>query len=327
MTRRTLSSGRDAVVERDAAGWTLRVGGFVQSHVGDPAQPPRLASVRWMLAAAIEALGGRAGATALHLGAGAATLPRALQHRDPTMRQRVVEVEPALVELVAEVDPLPHGVRLELGDGRAALEATAEPVSLIVIDVFDGGRVPAAFTTVECFHAAREALEPGGTLIVNSVDGPPAHFVRAQLATLRAVFAHVAMVTRGSTIAVRESNIVLIASDAPLALDAIRARVQRDSPAAAAIGGARIERFIADTAPAPVTDATAVDRAEPVLARYSAPGALPASLTAPPDGSRATGSAASGPPSVTPARAAGAGPGAPSGDASAGSSPSGTAAS
>jgi spermidine synthase len=283
VTRRTLSSGREAVAELGATGWTLRVGGFVQSHVGDPSQPPELASVQWMLAAAIEALGERSGATALHLGAGAATLPRALQHRDPTMRQRVVELEPAIVDLVAEVDPVPRGVRLEVGDGRAALEATTEPASLVVIDVFDGGRVPAAFTTVECFRAARAALEPGGTLVINSVDGPPAHFVRAQLATLRAVFAHVAMITRGSTIAVRQSNIVLLASDAPLPIEAIHARVHRGERPASAIGGARIGRFIADTAPAPVTDATSADRDEPVLTRYSAPGALPASLTDPLD--------------------------------------------
>lgn len=283
MTGRMLSSGREAVIEHDGQGWTLKVGGFAQSHVGDPSQPPKLAVMQWMLAASLEALRGREEASALHIGGGAATLPRLLQHAHPDMRQRIVELEPALVELVHELAPLPQGIELVVGDGRAALEQAHDRFSLVTIDVFDGGRVPAPFTSLECFAAAKAALEPDGVLVINSVDGPPAHFVRAELATLQATFAHVGMITRGSTIAVRESNIVLLASDAPLPIAALHAQVQQGRPTAAAVGGRRIAWFISDTAPEPITDATAVDHAEPIISRYSEPGPLPASLTDPLD--------------------------------------------
>lgn len=283
MSARMLSSGREAEIVRDAEGWTLKVGGYAQSHVGDASQPPKLTVMQWMLAAALELLGERDAGAALHIGGGAVTLPRLLQHALPGMRQRVIELEPALVDLVHELAPLPDGVELVVGDGRAALATVETPVSLVVIDVFDGGRVPAPFTSLECFAAARAALEPGGALIINSVDGPPAHFVRAQLATLQAVFSHVAMVTRGSTIAARKSNIVLLASDAPLPIEAIGARVREGPPRAMVVGGRRLERFIADTAPEPVTDATAVDNVETPLTLFAEIGSLPASLTDPVD--------------------------------------------
>ncbi|HET8868702.1 MAG TPA: fused MFS/spermidine synthase [Agrococcus sp.] len=227
------------------------------------------------------------GLTALHLGGGAVTLPRLLRHRLPRLTQRVVELEPALVELIAEAAPLPDGIDLVVGDGRAALERVAEPVTLVTTDVFGGGRVPPAFTSLEFYRAARAALQPGGMLVVNTVDGPPLRFLRQQLATVRAAFAHVGLVSTGSTLAgARFSNVVLLASDRPLPLDAIRACLRGEQPPVAVLGWRRLERFVADTAPEPVTDATAVGSPDLVRAAYlgpvaDGPPALPPSLTEP----------------------------------------------
>lgn len=296
MTGRMLSNGLEASLVPDEHGQTLVIDGIAQSHLGAAGAPPRHASHRWMLAAALEALARTDAGLVLHLGGGAAALPRALQHELPQLRQRVVELEPALVDLVAEAAPLPDGIAFEVGDGRTVLERgrerSQEPVALepvlhervalVAIDVFGAGRVPAPFTSVECFAAARAALLPGGTLVVNSADGPPLHFIRGQLATLRAVFAHVAIVTTGSTLAgARHSNIVLLASDAPLPLAAIRERVRRGPLPAAVLGWERLARFVADTAPEPVTDATAVDSPAPVRSAYLGSAALPPSLTEP----------------------------------------------
>lgn len=291
MSSRVLSNGREAEIEHDAHGWKLKVGGFVQSHVTEPGTESPLVVMRWLSAAALAALGGAEDARALHIGGGAATLPRLLQHALPGLRQRVIELEPELVALVQELAPPPAGVELVVGDGRAALEANDELHALLTIDVFDGGRVPAPFTTVECFRAARAALEPGGLLAINSADGPPLTFVRAQLRTLHEVFPHVAMITRGSTLALRPGNIVLLASDRELPLDAIRERLGDRRPRAVVASWRRLERFIADTAPAVVTDATASDYAEPPLSRTFAPGSIPASLTDPLDEPSSTGGA------------------------------------
>ncbi len=296
--RRSLSNGLEATLRPDAHGLVLVIDGIEQSHLGEPGSPPRHVSHRWMLAASLAVLDARPGAAALHLGGGAAALPRALQDALPALRQRVVELEPALVELVAEGAPLPPGIEVVVGDGRAALEAVREPVALVTIDVFGAGRVPAPFTTVECFTAAREALEPGGALVVNSADGPPLHFVRGQVATLQSVFAHVALVSTGSTLAgARHSNIVLVASDAPLPVDDIRERVRVGPPPAAVVEGRRLARFVADTAPAPVSDATAVDSPGPVRSAYLASPALPPSLTERIDDDPSPSTGASVPPS------------------------------
>lgn len=286
MTARTLANGHEARLLPDAHGLALVIDGIMQSHIGDPGAPPRHASARWVLAAALEALEAGGGSTALHLGGGAVTLPRLLQHARPGLRQRVVELEPALVELVHEAAPLPAGIELEVGDGRAALERVDPPVALVTTDVFGGGRVPAAFTSLEFYRAARAALQPAGTLIVNSVDGPPLHFVRQQLATVRAAFAHVGLISTGSTLAgARFSNVILLASDRALPLDAIRARLRDEQPRVAVLGWPRLERFVADTAPAPVTDATAVGSPALVRSAYlpAAGGSvsLPPSLTEP----------------------------------------------
>jgi spermidine synthase len=278
VTSRRLGSGREARLEAADDGLVLVIDGVEQSHIAPPGATPRHASTRWMLAAALECLAG-GGRRALHLGGGAATLPRLLQHELPHLSQRVVELEPALAELVRAEAPLPEGVDLEVGDGRAALEAQAEPVSIVLSDVFGGGSVPAPFTSVEFYTAARAALEPGGALLVNSADGPPLDFVRAQLATIRAVFAHVALISTGSTLAgARFGNVVLLASDARLPLPAIRERLRDEAPPVAVLPWARLERFVADTAPMPITDATAVDSAPPSRSAYLGPAALPPSL-------------------------------------------------
>mgnify|MGYP000362337570 FL=1 len=310
--RRTLSNGLEAVLRPDAHGFVLVIDDIEQSHLGAPGAPPRHASHRWMLAASLAALGARTDAlrlggearpgggeqrladgadarfdarrAAVHLGGGAAALPRALQHALPALRQRIVELEPALVDLVAEAAPLPPGIEVVVGDGRAVLERVPSPVALVTIDVFGAGSVPAGFTTVECFSAARAALVPGGTLVVNTADGPPLCFVRSQIVTLQAVFEHVALISTGSTLAgARHSNLVLVASDAPLPVDDIRERVRVGPPPAAVVAGRRLARFAADTAPEPVRDATAVDSPAPVRSAYLGSASLPPSLTDPTD--------------------------------------------
>lgn len=287
MMRRMLSNGHEARLEHDAHGLALVIDGIVQSHIGDPDAAPRHASTRWVLAAALEALAADSASGALHLGGGAVTVPRLLAHALPGVLQRVVELEPALVELVLAVAPLPPGIELLVGDGRAVLERVDERVGLVTTDVFGGGRVPPSFTSLEFYRAARAALLPGGMLVANTVDGPPLHFVRQQLATVRAAFPHVALIAAGSTLAgARFSNLILLASDAPLPLDAIRGRLRGEQPPVAVLDWRRLERFVADTAPVPATDATAIGSPALVRAAYLSPASgqpasLPRSLTEP----------------------------------------------
>ena len=88
--------------------------------------------------------------------------------------------------------PLPResGVRVRSEGGRTALAARADAnADLVVLDAYDGGRVPGELTSTQ--HAADVArvLRPSGLWIANLADSPPLTFVRRFLAgvTLRDV--------------------------------------------------------------------------------------------------------------------------------------------
>lgn len=220
------SDGSSADLVRKPDGWAIEIDGVAQSHLGDSAQPPKLASIRWMLAA----LGDQTPRTAAHLGGALLALPRAVAHRWPSTTQTVVELEPALVELTRSRFPLPAGITMVTGEARSWLDAqSGSEHDAIVIDVFAGNRIPPAFTSLECMTAARRALRTEGRLVLNSVAGPELLFTRRELATLRTVFGHVAMIVQGSALAgARFGNATLIASQSPIDGAVIRSALAGD---------------------------------------------------------------------------------------------------
>jgi hypothetical protein len=113
---------------------------------------------------------------ALHLGGGALTLPRYLQHTRPGSRQLVAELDDALTDLVREHLPLPsrHRIRVRAADARAVVESV-KPASydLVIADVFAGAVTPAHLTTAEFAAATKRALRPGGVYAVNVAAGLP----------------------------------------------------------------------------------------------------------------------------------------------------------
>src|SRR5699024_24685 len=116
-----------------------------------------------------------------------------------------------------------------------AAESDQEEFDTLVIDIFAGGRIPPAFTSLECFTHARELLNAAGRVVVNSVAGPDLEFTRRELATMREVFDHVAMIVQGSALqGARFGNATLIGSPAPLDVDAIGGAL-RDDPSRGAL--------------------------------------------------------------------------------------------
>ena len=110
----------------------------------------------------------------LHLGGGALTLPRYLQHTRPGSRQLVAELDDALTGLVREHLPLPagHRIRVRAACARAVAESV-HPASydLVIADVFAGAVTPAHLTTAEFTAATARALRPGGVYAVNVAAG------------------------------------------------------------------------------------------------------------------------------------------------------------
>jgi len=197
-THRLASSGLIASLEPDKwrpGSWVLSIDSTPQSHV-DLVDPKALhfeyiARMGHVIDAAFPA--GQS-ITALHLGAGALTIPRYVEATRPGSRQQVIEIERDLIDFVREHCPLPRGasIRCRYGDAREVMESLPKgllgQVDLIVVDVFRGARTPAHVTSVEFYSAIKALLAQGGLVVANVADGPPMSFARGQLATLRFVF-------------------------------------------------------------------------------------------------------------------------------------------
>jgi catechol 2,3-dioxygenase-like lactoylglutathione lyase family enzyme len=274
-----LESGLHAEIRPDrfvTGGFELVVDGTPQSHVNldDPTQlffeyVSRMGHVIDQLGMPGQPI------TALHLGAGALTLPRYIEATRPGSRQQVLELEPALVDLVRAELPLPRGasIRVRYGDARATLAKLPAglrgTVDLLIVDVFGGARIPAHVTSVEFYRECAAFLAPEGVLLVNVADGSGAAFARGQGATLSMAFDATAQ--PGPRVAVlaepqvlrgrRFGNFVFVASASPLPLDWMPRLMAGGPHPAAVVHGRELRDWIAG-APV-VNDSTAVPSPPP----------------------------------------------------------------
>jgi spermidine synthase len=201
--------------------------------------------------------------TAVHLGAGAMTLPRYVAATRPGSRQQVIELESDLVDLVRCELPLPRNaqIRVRHGDARevvrklpAGLRGT---VDLLVVDIFSGARTPAHVTSVEFYRDAVSLLKPDGVVLVNIADGPPLSFARGQASTLSSIVENVAALAETQVLkGKRFGNIVLVGSNTALPMDWLPRLLASGPHPAKAVAGDELRQF-AGNAPV-VTDTTAV---------------------------------------------------------------------
>ncbi|MGJ9372111.1 spermidine synthase [Nesterenkonia sp. CF4.4] len=176
-------------------GVVLSIGGAEQSHVevGDPDYLLhdylfRMGSV--LQTCARERLDPAAAGPprVLHLGAGALTLPRWIEHHWPGVEQTVVDIEPELVEFVLEHLPMRTSPRNLVADAAAVIGAggVLEEASfdVVVVDLFNSAAAPEHLRSPAFHRAVFERVTPGGLLLVNLGDEPPMDFVRAQVVSL-----------------------------------------------------------------------------------------------------------------------------------------------
>jgi spermidine synthase len=264
------AGGQGAELLRDAdrrAGWVLLIDGVPQSHVDleDPGHLEfeyvrRLGHVIDAAAPEAEPL------RVLHLGAGALTLARYVAVTRPGSRQLAVEADAALVDLIRRRLPLPRQrspqgrrgqVRIRVGDARAVLERLpGGSFDVVIADVFAGGRTPAHFTSREFTAAARRVLDDAGVFAANVADGAPLAHARAQVATVRAVFAEACLIAEAAVLRGRRfGNLVLAAGARPLPVGTLTRRAAGDPMPARVVHGEDLDRFAAGARP--VTDADA----------------------------------------------------------------------
>jgi spermidine synthase len=237
--------------QRDG-GRTLILNSARHSYV-DVTDPTHLefAYVQWIAAAADVVGPERAPIDALHLGGGGFTVPGYLTATRPGSRQLVLELDGGIVDLDRQRLGLVTGpdLRVRVGDARVGLAAEpADGYDLVVGDAFGHLVVPWHLATREMAVDIDRALRPGGIYAQNVIDYPPASFIRAELATVADVFAHVALAAPPAALAGETgANFVIVASDAPLPLDTLRARLDQltDEPVTL-LSGADLDAFTGD---------------------------------------------------------------------------------
>ncbi|MFE9653897.1 fused MFS/spermidine synthase [Micromonospora sp. NPDC006431] len=243
-----------AKVETDSQ-WTqgrvLYLNSAEHSYV-DLADPTHLkyAYTQWIgLVADLAAPAGRR-LDALHLGGGGFTMPRYLAATRPGTDNLVFEIDGGLVDLDRRELGVRTGPQLQarVGDARVLLGAErTDSRDFIVGDAFGHLVVPWHLATREMAAEVRRVLRPGGIYVQNVIDVPPGRFIRAELATVRAEFRHVALIAPPWGIEGRSgANFLIVASDAPLPLAGALSRLGMLPEPASLLSGDELTGYVGD---------------------------------------------------------------------------------
>lgn len=249
--------------------YTLTVDGTPQSHVNldDPSE--LFFEYVQRMGHAIDRLGMPGEPiTAVHLGAGALTLPRYIEATRPGSRQQVVELESEIVDFVRAELPWSKkaSIRVRHGDAREVLGKLPSglhgTVDLVVVDVFSGARTPAHVTSIEFYRLAVALLSPRGIILTNVADGPGLAFARSQAATLSAAIGQVAVLAETQILkGTRFGNLVMVGSASELPFEWMPRLLAAGPHPSKVVIGTELREFIAGAAV--VTDGTAVPSPPP----------------------------------------------------------------
>ncbi|MEU5913652.1 fused MFS/spermidine synthase [Micromonospora sp. NPDC047527] len=233
------------------SGRTLLLNSAQHSYV-DLADPKHLqyAYTKWIGAVADVVAPAGQRLDALHLGGGGFTVPTYLTATRPGTENVVFEIDGGLVELGERELGVRPGPDLRAVVGDARMLVAGEPSDsrdLVVGDAFGHLVVPWHLATREMAAEVRRVARPGGVYVQNVIDYPPLRFIRAELATVAAEFTHVALIAPPEALAEeRGSNFLIVGSDAPLPLAAVRARLDQVDPTVSLLSGAELTNFVGD---------------------------------------------------------------------------------
>ena len=204
----------------------------------------------------------RGDADVLHVGGGGFSFPRHLLAAAPASRHTVLELDPVVVATARDALGLVESERLRViaGDARLSIRALPDGAfDLVVGDAFGGLSVPWHLTTREFLAEVDRVLRDDGPYVLNLIDGPRLLFVRAEVATLRERFAHLAVVASPAALGGDAGgNVVLVASHRPIDAAALeeRAVARGDGPGTVVLAeAADLDRFTAGARPLTDDDA------------------------------------------------------------------------
>lgn len=189
-----------------------------------------------------------------HIGGGGLTLPRYLEQVRPGTSSLVSEIDPGVVKIDTEQFGLQgaEGVEVRVEDARLGLGRLADDSrDLVLGDAFGGVSVPWHLTTRETVREIARVLTADGIYVINLLDYGPLAFARAEVATLADTFDHVALATETDTLTHGEKaggNLVVIASNAPLNVASITAKISERGADWDVIIGAELAAWTGDAA-------------------------------------------------------------------------------
>ena len=185
------------------------------------------------------------------IGGGGFTLPGYLAATRPGTEHRVLEIDASLVDIGRRHLGFEDEAEVIVDDARRSItEIAPGSVDVVVGDAFTGLTVPWHLTTVEFVEMIGDSLAPGGFYTVNVIDRPEARFARAEAATLREVFDHVAVFApEGYFTGDRGGNYVLVGSDDPIDMDRVRSALSSRGGVEVGLTGDELARFIDDARP------------------------------------------------------------------------------
>ncbi|MDR1852091.1 MAG: fused MFS/spermidine synthase [Propionibacteriaceae bacterium] len=189
---------------------------------------------------------------AVHVGGGALTIPRYLAHTRPTSAQIVLEPDVKLTQAVRDKLPLPprSGIKIRATDGRTGLSAMPENYAdVIIVDAFNGARVPAELVTREYFAQLARVLNNAGTVIMNITDKAPFAWARRVAAGLLERFPEASLAADPGTLKGRHFGNLVLAGAKNIDADYLRRRAASATFPARVLDTAGVERWAGGVTP------------------------------------------------------------------------------
>ncbi len=261
----------DRVVPDDniPGAFAVRFGGTSQSWV-DPARPEFLAyeyvqHVAMVLDHTVLTTPASERLRIVHVGGAAMSLPRWVAWRRPETAQIVLEPDADLTAEVRRKLPLPprSGIKVRDVDGRTGVAAMPEDYAdVVIVDAFDGSRVPGELVTAEAFDDVRRVGRGMDVVICNVTDRAPFGWAKRAAAGVQERWRHVlvgaeAPVHKGK----RFGNVLIVGASARPDVHGIRRESARLPFGYRWLDGADVRSWIGGAEP--FTDACAQDSPEP----------------------------------------------------------------
>ena len=149
--------------------------------------------------------------------------------------------------------PLPrrHRIRVRPVDGLTGVRALKDDsADVVVTDAYAGGRVPAELVGTAYAHEVARVLKPTGRPSGTSRTSPGCVGSQGCVATVATSLPHVAVIATHEVLKGRRfGNSVLVASAAPLPVEALRREVARANLPTGLREGAALSRLLAGAKP------------------------------------------------------------------------------